>query len=73
MICVDLWSHIIDYSKFTIKLKIVRLSKNCYNYGYIIEEIPKAVSRKLTDDILKQQKYNKINTLYASFNEKITF
>jgi len=69
--CLDIWNHIVDYSDFKTKLKILKLSIDYYNYSYIISEITFDHS-KLTDDILRQKKYIKMKILNAFNNEKIT-
>jgi len=70
MLCLDLWSDIIEFSEFEIKLKILKLSDSHYNYGFIIKEIPE--NNNLTNNILKQKKYHKLQNLTICHNKKIT-
>ena len=69
---LDIWSFIIELSDFEMKLKILRLSQNHYDYGFAIEEIPQNLCYKLTNSILKQKKYHRLHTLDVSKNSEIT-
>src|SRR3972149_12117703 len=71
----DILCHLSNY--FLLFDSLINLSSSCkyvYNNIYLINlyGVEYKYLRKLTDIILKQQKYNRVRYLYAFRNSKIT-
>ena len=67
-LCIDAIQTILDFSDIKMQLILTSLSHECYD-RLIIKKLK---DMRLTQEILKQKKFSKLQILYAYANRNIT-
>jgi len=71
MLCLDVLQVILELVDFKTQLNLISLDKSCYENLKIINLDDHKITKKMTQEIIMQKKYNSLKYLDISNNSKI--